>query len=574
MKIETIEIIKFRSIKEGKINFSTINALVGENNSGKTGVLRALNSVFNFKEEEEFFLNNAHQHAPRNNTKIIVTLSDIPNKNFYHGKTNGNQMTIIFTYTYSKNRRNLFYVVNGSEIATDESLIKNIKQDIDYIYIHADRNSRDVTWNRGSIFSRLIDAYSAKYTQNKDFISSKVKTTGDNFKNKVISGVNKQISELVPNNSISQITIDFMGKIDYSLFLDKLSIFIESDDSKYPITEYGSGIISLTAIALYRAFGQLSNGNIILGIEEPETNLHPQAQKEFISSLRGNMKDNEVQAIISTHSTVIVDSLQHEDIILVRREANDKRGFVSTISQIDNSFWQRHNLTPIKHYNFFKFRNSDFFFSKYVVIAESSTDIQVFEKLIKDKIGNDILNVSFLQLGGVTSAKYPYYLLSDLKIPFSIIVDKDFFTPYLNGELKNSRSIETGLPLYKDTLDTTNELLYDIFDDGKRKEILRRISINYKSIFEFLKDYNIYTMNYCLEMDLSCSSQARSIYYELLNLEPDNQTQRKLLIDNYKAIKKFEYILEIIQRIESKSYPNSYKKITKAISDDIQKRIR
>ena len=32
-------------------------ALVGENNAGKTAILRALNSVFNYEYEKEFFLN-------------------------------------------------------------------------------------------------------------------------------------------------------------------------------------------------------------------------------------------------------------------------------------------------------------------------------------------------------------------------------------------------------------------------------------------------------------------------------------------------------------------------------------
>lgn len=570
MKIDTIVIKKFRSIKECKIHFSTINALVGENNSGKTAVLRALNSIFNFKDEEKYFINNAHKHAPRSNTSINIILSDIPDTEFYREKINNDRLIIEFSYNYSNHRRTLSYITTNGKTTIDENFINVLKSDINYIYIHADRNSRDVTWNSDSIFSKLIDAYSASYTQNRDFISSKVKSTGNNFKSKVISSINKQISELIPNKTIGNFAIDFNDKIDYSLFLSKLSIYIENDDNRYPITEYGSGIISLTAIALYRALGQLSHANIILGIEEPETNLHPQAQKEFISSLRKNMKDNEVQAIISTHSTVIVDSLQHEDIILVRRESNEKRGFISTISQIDKSFWKMHNLVSTKHYNFFRFRNSDFFFSKYVIIAESSTDVQVFEKLIKDKIGDDILNVSFLQLGGVTSAKYPYYLLKDLKIPFSLIVDKDFFTPYLNDELKFSRDKKTGLPQYKKELDSTNELLFNIFDENQRKIILSKIEKNYKSIFEYLKSHNIYTMNYCLEMDLICSTQARSIYYELLNIGPEHQTQKELLLNNAKAIKKFEYILEIINRIDSKSYPISFKKITKSICENIK----
>ena len=56
-----------------------ITAIVGENNAGKTAVLRALNSVMNFKEEEENFINYRHRFAPRCNTHIRVVFTDVPN---------------------------------------------------------------------------------------------------------------------------------------------------------------------------------------------------------------------------------------------------------------------------------------------------------------------------------------------------------------------------------------------------------------------------------------------------------------------------------------------------------------
>lgn len=62
MKIKSISIENFRSIKNATINFNEITALVGENNAGKTAVLRALNSVFNYEYENEFFLNSMHRY--------------------------------------------------------------------------------------------------------------------------------------------------------------------------------------------------------------------------------------------------------------------------------------------------------------------------------------------------------------------------------------------------------------------------------------------------------------------------------------------------------------------------------
>lgn len=45
-------------------------------------------------------------------------------------------------------------------------------------------------------------------------------------------------------------------------------------------------------------------------------------------------------------------------------------------------------------------------------------------------------------------------------------------------------------------------------------------------------------MDYCLEMDLTCSSEARKEYYRLLNVLPRNKNQKYLLENNSKTIKK------------------------------------
>lgn len=92
--------------------------------------------------------------------------------------------------------------------------------------------------------------------------------------------------------------------------------------------EWGSGTKSLAIIAMYRAYSLIEDKDIILGIEEPETNLHLQTQKRFIQSLSMNMSESEVQTIFTTHSTVLIDQLKHENILLVKRKSDSKRAFI------------------------------------------------------------------------------------------------------------------------------------------------------------------------------------------------------------------------------------------------------
>lgn len=90
--------------------------MVGENNSGKTAILRALNSVFNYEYEENDFINGAHRYAPRTVTKIKVNFCDLPTKELYREISGEDrELHLKFTYNYSKSSggRRLYVEVNG-----------------------------------------------------------------------------------------------------------------------------------------------------------------------------------------------------------------------------------------------------------------------------------------------------------------------------------------------------------------------------------------------------------------------------------------------------------------------------
>ena len=67
-----------------------VNAIVGENNSGKTAVIRVLNAFFNITEKNSFidekkaFLNDAHLFKPRANTYITITFKNIPQNKIFN----------------------------------------------------------------------------------------------------------------------------------------------------------------------------------------------------------------------------------------------------------------------------------------------------------------------------------------------------------------------------------------------------------------------------------------------------------------------------------------------------------
>ena len=169
MKLSEIRIDNFRSIKECHLYLNEVTAVIGENNAGKTALLRALNSVFNWEYEQDYFLNNAHQYAVRTTTKIVLTFECIPDKEIYEGKLLGDKLNLIFKYAYgtTTRKRSLSCQTATGVISVDEDFLTELKKDIDYVYIPASRSNRDLTWTENSIFQRVlsmlsIDTYSSR----------------------------------------------------------------------------------------------------------------------------------------------------------------------------------------------------------------------------------------------------------------------------------------------------------------------------------------------------------------------------------------------------------------------------
>ena len=455
-------------------------------------------------------------------------------------------------------------------INVDDNFLTELKKDIDYVYIPAGRGNHDLIWNDNSIFSQVLTSYSQFYTQSRDTISAQTARVARSLKQSVFSKIENELKKATMLDSDEEYSFDYTMPIDYSVFLDKVGLSISESGNKFPVTEYGSGIKSLSVIALYRTLARMENVNVILGIEEPETNLHPQAQKKLIASIKNNRQDSEIQAIMATHSTVIVDELSHEDIILARRVADERRGFFTKFTQIEENFWDKYSLSEYKENRFFRYKNSEFFFSRYVVVVESTTDAQVINQLISDKIGEKIYYVSILSLDGVKNLKYPYFLLKSLGIPFSMVVDKDVLTEYKNGSLDASRNAETQLPEYKNVANQHNPVLNDLWASDQDKDNLSAaLRTSYSELFEFCKPHKLYPMQYCLEMDLIRNKDSKQKYCDVFGILNDEHASKELLIKRKDAIKDSDKIMMVVNALTPLQYPYSYKRIRTALIGDI-----
>lgn len=576
MRLKDIEINNFRSIKSCHIVNSDITSLVGENNTGKSAILRALNAFFNFDEEKHAFENGYHQYSSNSKTNIILTFEEIPYREIYKDKQNEKEELII-RMTYSKKRRTFFYKQKNKFHQLSNDFIDEMKKDINFVLIPPYRHYKQLIWEKNSLLKQVLTEYLHEITKNRDMLTSQVIKATDGIDKYGFAKIEKGIEKFYGLSKSFNYKIQFEQEIDYSILLNNIMLNIEEHGNTYNILDSGSGIQSLTIIALYRYLSQLQHNNIILGLEEPEINLHPQAQREFINSIK---KSNETetsvtQLIFTTHSPIIIDQLGHDEVALCRKVKDQSRGFKTEVYQIPKQFWELYGLEEYKYYGFYSYRNSEFFFAKFIIIAEGKNDAEVVRLLLEQKnIDITSYGVTIINLDGVKNLSYPYYLLKYLQIPYVIILDKDYFVPYTNDSFKESQN-STGFPKYKDEFDKNHyHIINEIIPDKvKQEELLNYFKTNHTKVLDFLQRRNVICMKYFLEIDLVASKTATREYCNILKIPvtsvSETELQRQLLFNYTKAIKKINNIIEVLSKLPHKNLPNSYKRIKKVLADRI-----
>jgi putative ATP-dependent endonuclease of OLD family len=567
LKIEKVEISKFRSIEKGVFNLNKVNAIVGQNNSGKSALMRALNSFFNPQLEIEHFNNDTNLYTSKRSVpRITITFNSIPNKPIYQPFLINGKITLKQEYN-KKSKKLIYNAVNNGNIAISDQQIIEIFEDIQFVLIPTERHAKNNTDNEISVLRKLLDTFFSTHTAKRDTLTPKVKEAFNYFQKNALSKVSSGIENKYLASKGLKVSIDSRFPLSYDLFVNDLSIKIKEDDKEFKLEECGSGIQSLVSISIYKYLAELNHTNFIIGIEEPEINLHPQAQKELVFTLLEEANANNIQIVCTSHSTVLIDQLEHSDIILVRKEKDLKRKFKTTIHQISPNFWQQNDIEIIQYDKFHKFRNSEFFFANHVMITESPIDSEVFRTLLATKgIILEKSGVSVLELGGIKSLKYAYYLLRDLDIPKTIIVDKDFFFNYQNGDKENSR-YTNGFFNY-DNVYTDEPLITEIITEQSKRDLIEGLltSNHSRALDETLK-YDIICMKYNLEMDLVASNKAKQLIYAKLNIPNIKQNSNSILTEYKKKIKKIPLLIHVINNLPQANLPNSYKRLIRRFKD-------
>jgi predicted ATP-dependent endonuclease of OLD family len=128
---------------------------VGQNNSGKSAILKALNCFFNPKEELNNFILGTHLYSTKGTIpKIIITFTEVINEGNYQGFLINNELTIKLQFSKIKNKIDYFVIYNGNSTIIDEEFKNQIFSDIQFVLIPIERGINSTLINQESILKK------------------------------------------------------------------------------------------------------------------------------------------------------------------------------------------------------------------------------------------------------------------------------------------------------------------------------------------------------------------------------------------------------------------------------------
>ncbi|GAB3995296.1 hypothetical protein GCM10028771_23470 [Nocardioides marmoraquaticus] len=157
-----------------------------------------------------------------------------------------------------------------------------------------------------------------------------------------------------------------------------------------PVEEVGSGLQSLLVIGLLKGV-RVTSRRVRLLLEEPETFLHPSAQRELARSLLDN---DALWFIASTHSAAMIDEATVSDVAILRDHRIYSAARVDGVDERQSAYMSG--------------RGAEALFARSVLLVEGAGDVAAFEEIRRRLASNPVLRpacsqMAVIAVGGKTA---------------------------------------------------------------------------------------------------------------------------------------------------------------------------
>ena len=391
MKITRLRLNNIKSFKgEHSIAFSKkINLLVGKNNTGKSTILSAIHNIQE-SGQKQFSLTYSEEVG-----RIEIIIDELSTKLRFDRNSTA-------SYTeHLKNSFKSFFIEPHTENqmhclskAGSKDLLGRIRVDNNYHYIIPFLSRRKTGESNHKIEKNHAETIKLDFSN----LAAKVDRL-DNSNAQPINGIFTKACEEIIGFQVSSVAAGDGKEPAYMIYnLDNI-----------PIREMGEGIINMLGLIVDLC---LAEDKLFL-IEEPENDLHPQAQKALCKLILENASKN--QFIISTHSNIIVKSLGVEPetkIFHLTTGFDDviPKLMVSTINEIGKTKEARIKVLEDLGYEF----NDYDHWAAWLFFEESSVEELVRNYFIKWYVPELLTQLRTFSAGSLSKVKSKFKDFNDL----------------------------------------------------------------------------------------------------------------------------------------------------------------
>ncbi|TET89607.1 MAG: DUF2813 domain-containing protein [Methanomassiliicoccales archaeon] len=433
MIIKKVEIQNFRSHKNTLVDLSATNVLIGENNTGKTTFLDAINhaigDIRRSPMEDDFYASGENFDPEKSDPiKVILEFREEKDNRFSENvlyifdkairfdevqcpEDPIKFVRVCYEYRYDVDKEgfveNRYFVDKGNiKLSADSAVRRNHMSFFPFYYLTSSRDINREIRNKSSFWGKLKK--SIDYKEKENDIRAMIEQIDDLIlkDDETVDDLVLKLKELEKSMKLTSDSLHLhaFARRNWEL-LDDLNIYLKTANSNLalPINKHGMGTQNIAVLIIFNAYLDILLPKIvdnpeatpIIGIEEPEAHIHPQAQRavfQQISRMKG-------QRIISTHSPFIVDQADIHDylvfkaqkgITVIKRIPEYKKSFEFKYGLPNAAYESNRYLLPDERLlieRFIQHRNAELFFSSLFVLCEGDCERVFLERVFPYHVG-------------------------------------------------------------------------------------------------------------------------------------------------------------------------------------------
>lgn len=485
MRIVKITIKNFRGIKDGEILFPKHGVLVGDNNTGKSTILEAIDLALGPErmkhrpviDEHDFYA--GEYMVAETNIEICseVIISDLSeeqetffkdNLEWWNTNTNSliteppaegtdvegvsSALRVKFVGSYDSEEDDFigdtFYCSPAKDDGTLTKFSTKDKRQCGFLILRTLRTgSRALSLERGSLLDIILDLREIKLKMWEDVLVQlrglPIAANPELGISTILTGIQNALRNFVPSEwgtdpqlKVTDLTRENLRK-NLNAFIATGATKANGDKHIAPFKKQGTGTVNTLVLSMLSMIAELKK-NVIFAMEEPEIAIPPHTQKRIISTIR----KQSAQALFTSHSPYVLEEFDPSEVIVLQNNNG-------VIRSVPASFPNTIKRKQFKEQ--FRKKYCEALLSKRVLIAEGRTEY-------------DSIPVAARRLNELDPNKY-----SSLEALGISVIDAE-----------SDSQIEPIGKLLK-SLGKTVYAIYDKQDEAQRLKIIAAIDVGFES---------------------------------------------------------------------------------------------